>query len=72
MNTQLLDVNWPFVLGTILFYKVYSLDHASTLGACPWYISIDSSQCVRLIVVGFTRIAVNFKFHSWIANLKLT
>ena len=28
MNTQLLDVNWPFVLGTVLFYKVYSLDHA--------------------------------------------
>ena len=24
------------------------------------------------IIVGFTRIAVNFKFHSWFANFKLT
>ena len=24
------------------------------------------------IKVGFTRIAVNFKFHSWFANFKLT
>ena len=24
------------------------------------------------ILVGFTRIAVNFKFHSWFANFKLT
>ena len=23
-------------------------------------------------IVGFTRIAVNFKFHSWFANFKLT
>ena len=23
-------------------------------------------------LVGFTRIAVNFKFHSWFANFKLT
>ena len=25
-----------------------------------------------LTLVGFTRIAVNFKFHSWFANFKLT
>ena len=26
---------------------------------------------VSLSLVGFTRIAVNFKFHSWFANFKL-
>ena len=26
----------------------------------------------RATLVGFTRIAVNFKFHSWFANFKLT
>ena len=25
-----------------------------------------------VLIVGFTRIAVNFKFHSWFANFKLT
>ena len=33
-------------------------------GTCAYY-------CL-VIVVGFTRIAVNFKFHSWFANFKLT
>ena len=27
---------------------------------------------IRGTLVGFTRIAVNFKFHSWFANFKLT
>ena len=27
---------------------------------------------VIITLVGFTRIAVNFKFHSWFANFKLT
>ena len=40
------------------------------------YIYQESLKCkiVNLVVtiVGFTRIAVNFKFHSWFANFKLT
>ena len=27
---------------------------------------------VYVLIVGFTHIAVNFKFHSWFANFKLT
>ena len=29
-------------------------------------------DAIFMVIVGFTRIAVNFKFHSWFANFKLT
>ena len=32
----------------------------------------DYSRMHINAIVGFTRIAVNFKFHSWFANFKLT
>ena len=37
-----------------------------TIIPCPSY------SALPVVVVGFTRIAVNFKFHSWFANFKLT
>ena len=38
---------------------------------CKWPLS-DSASSMIISIVGFTRIAVNFKFHSWFANFKLT
>ena len=38
-----------------------------------WIIALQKyASWSQGLVVGFTRIAVNFKFHSWFANFKLT
>ena len=59
---------------------VYSI-YSNYFTVCPWprpkgnkkeeYVKSFKTELLHTIV-GFTRIAVNFKFHSWFANFKLT
>ena len=39
---------------------------------CLWWAACIILVLLIITIVGFTRIAVNFKFHSWFANFKLT
>ena len=49
--------------------KVMKIEHSAFFGTPGIEIM---PIWLQLTIVGFTRIAVNFQFHSWFANFKLT
>ena len=59
---------WKFIqIHQYYGFKIWYL----TLSLCLEKRNVSSSVNYEQILVGFTGIAVNFKFHSWFPNLKL-
>ena len=73
VHTALQNYTFTRNLISLNFYNLPKLScgfkHDKKISQNRWHRPVDK----RIFsIVGFTRIAVNFKFHSWFANFKLT